>query len=318
VPIYALLVALCWIALSPDPAWAWGPATHVYIGSAVLNSLFLLPPAMRALLAAHPADFLYGSVAADISLAKKYVPEGRHCHNWHIGEEIYATAETDRLRAVGLGYLAHLAADTIAHNTFVPRQLLLTSSSKALGHSYWEARMDLQLGERFGRLARAVVMEHDHSAADALFDRVLSATLFSFRTNRRIFRGMIRVQDSDRWHSVFGTVIQRSRWALADSEVQSYVEASFDYVVDYLNRRQDALAATLDPIGEHNLSIAKRLRRLAIREGTRDRGVLLGTADDVFPMPELPFGYWAERGPMPPGTNGGTDILAVLSRTEAT
>jgi hypothetical protein len=303
--IYSFLLAIAWLVLLPDPAWAWGPATHVYIGSAVLNSLLLLPPAVRALLAAYPEDFLYGNVAADISLAKKYVPEGRHCHNWNIGEEIYASADTDRLRAVGLGYLAHLAADTIAHNTFVPRQLLLTSSSKALGHSYWEARMDLQLGEGYGTLARAVVMDHDHSAADGLFDRVLSATLFSFRTNRRIFRGMIRVQDSDRWHSVFGTVIQRSRWALPDDAVQAYVETSFDYVVDYLQRRGEAIAAELDPIGDRNLSVSKRIRRMAIREGNRDAVALAELADNVFPMPDVPYGYWQQRGESAPGGGGG-------------
>jgi len=291
----ALLVAIIWLLISPDPAWAWGPATHVYLGSAVLDSLFLLPPAVRALLAAYPADFLYGSVAADISLAKKYVPEGRHCHNWHVGEEIFESAETERLRAVGLGYLAHLAADTVAHNTFVPRQLLLTSSTRALGHSYWEARMDLQLGEGYGRLARAVVMDHDHSAADALFDRVLSATLFSFRTNRRIFRGMIRVQDSDRWQNVFGTVIQRSRWDLAEVTVRHYVERSFDYVIDYLGRRGEAIAAELDPIGEQNLSISKRIRRMALREGNREPAVLHEMADNFFPMPRPPFGYWEKR-----------------------
>jgi hypothetical protein len=90
---------------------------------------------------------------------------------------------------VGLGYLSHLAADTIAHNWYVPRQLLLTSSTKGLGHSYWEARMDTHMGDRYMRLARSVVMDHDHTAADILFDQVLSSTLFSFRTNRRIFRG---------------------------------------------------------------------------------------------------------------------------------
>jgi hypothetical protein len=295
VVIYAFLLAVGGIVLLPDPAWAWGPATHVYLGSAVLESLALLPPVVRGILAAYPADFLYGSVAADISLAKKYVPEGRHCHNWHIGEEVYEAAETDRLRAVGLGYLAHLAADTIAHNTFIPRQLLLTSSTKALGHSYWEARMDTRLGERYAALARKVVVDHDHSAADALFDRVLSATLFSFRTNRRIFRGMIRIQDSERWHSVFGTMVQRSRWELAHGVVQQYVERSFDYVIDYLSRRREAIAAQMDPIGERNLAIAKRVRRLAIREGSRDPVVLLQLADDFFPLPEVPFGYWQQR-----------------------
>jgi hypothetical protein len=294
--VFTVGLALLWVLFTPDPAYAWGPATHVYFGSAILHSLFLVPPAIRALLAAYPADFLYGSVAADISLAKKYVPEGRHCHNWLIGEEIYSSAETDRLRAVGLGYLAHLAADTIAHNTFVPRQLLMTSSSKALGHSYWEARMDLQVGERYMALAREVVMEHDHSAADALFDRVLSATLFSFKTNRRIFRGMIRVQDSDRWQAVFGTVIQRSRWSLPDAVVESYVVRSFDYIVDYLGRREEAHAARLDPTGEYNLGIAKRVRRMAVREGTRDPRLLQQIADDFFPLPTVPFDYWRQAG----------------------
>jgi hypothetical protein len=264
VPLALVLCGLL-LLLLPDPAFAWGPATHVFLGTGVLDSLALLPPAMRTLLTAYPYDFLYGSVAADISLAKKYVPEGRHCHNWAIGEEIYETAETDRLNAVGLGYLSHLAADTVAHNTFVPRQLLLTSSTQALGHSYWEHRMDIQLGESYTRIARGVVMDYDHSAADALFDRVLSATLFSFRTNRRIFRGMIRFQDNDRWQSVFNTVLSNSRWTLSDEVIQDYVVRSFDYIIDYLNHRGQGIAAVLDPVGEENLGLAKKIRRMTLK-----------------------------------------------------
>jgi hypothetical protein len=290
--VVALLLCALALLLFPERAWAWGPATHIYLGEGVLSSLHLLPVAVRGLLAAYPQDFLYGSVAADISLAKKYVPEGRHCHNWSIGEEIYQTAETERLRAVGLGYLAHLAADTIAHNVFVPRQMVLTSSTKALGHSYWEHRMDFQLGESYMARAREVVMEHDHSAADALFDRVLSATLFSFRTNRRLFRGMIRFQDNDRWQSVFGTVLQNSRWTLTPQEVEGYVVRSFDYVIDYLQNRGGALAAGLDPVGEQNLGLSKRIRRMAKKEGKWNRpAVLQDLADDFFPIPAIPFHY---------------------------
>ncbi|HET7276125.1 MAG TPA: zinc dependent phospholipase C family protein, partial [Longimicrobiaceae bacterium] len=281
----ALLLCCAALLFFPDQAWAWGPATHVYLGTSLLDSLALLPPAIRTIMAAHPHDFLYGSVAADISLAKKYAAEGRHCHSWHVGEEIFHTAEGDRLKAMSLGYLAHLAADTIAHNIFVPRQLLLTSSTKALGHSYWEHRMDIQLGEHYTRVARGVVMDHDHSAADALFDRVLSSTLFSFQTNRRIFRGMIRFQDNDRWQSIFGTVLQNSRWTLSDDEIEAYVVRSFDYVVDYLQRRGDAIAASLDPIGDENLGLSKKIRRLALREGAwREPGVLREMADNFFPM----------------------------------
>lgn len=292
--VRALLLSLGALLLLPDVAWAWGPATHVYLGSMLLKSLTLVPPAVRALLTAFPQEFLYGSVAADISLAKKYVPEGRHCHHWHIGEEIFETAETDRLQAVALGYLSHLAADTVAHNFFVPRKLLLTSSSRALGHSYWEHRMDVQLGERYTSVAREVVVDHDHSAADALFDRVLSATLFSFETNRRIFRGMIRFQDNERWQTVFGTVLQNSRWTLPQPVMATYLALSFDYVVDYLSRRSEAIPAALDPIGDENLGLSKKIRRMAIREGKlRQAEMLEELAEDFFPLPEVPYGYLA-------------------------
>jgi hypothetical protein len=295
----ALAVAAGAVALllfTPDSVWAFGPATHVYIGERLLSSLYLLPEGMATLLRAYPQSFLYGSIAADISFAKKYVPAGRHCHFWHVGEEIHGAAENDRMQAVGLGYLAHLAADTIAHNFFVPRQLLLTSSTQALGHSYWEYRLDTELGERYTALARNVVMDYDHSEADSLFDQVLSGTIFSFETNRRLFRGMIRAQDNDRWKTVFDTVVRNSRWELNDDVIESYVSRSFNYVVDYLLRRRTSIPATFDPVGEFNLQLAKKVRRMALREGSWRRSSVLGDmAEDFFPLPEEEPPYWGER-----------------------
>ncbi|MGH7483573.1 MAG: zinc dependent phospholipase C family protein [Longimicrobiales bacterium] len=296
-------IGLLLLAILPDPAAAFGPATHIFIGERLLGALFLLPERIAELIRAFPQSFLYGSIAADISLGKKYVPAGRHCHYWHVGEEIYAEAADDQLRAVGLGYLSHLAADTIAHNYFVPRQLLLTSSTKALGHSYWEHRLDAHLGEAFSANARRIVMDYDHSAADALFDRVLSATIFSFETNRRIFRGMIRAQDDVRWQSIFDQVLQKSRWDLTDDEVAEYVSRAFDSVVEYLRVRGDSVAATRDPTGDFNLQLAKKVRRLALRErATRNPSELRDLADDFFPLPEDGLGFWARTstGPSAP------------------
>ncbi|CAN5696786.1 zinc dependent phospholipase C family protein [soil metagenome] len=285
------------LLLAPEPVFAFGPATHVFIGSALLDSLYLLPPGLAALLRAHPQSFLYGSMAADISFAKKYVSAGQHCHLYYSGEEILEEAKNDRLRAVAWGYLSHLAADTIAHNYFVPRQLLLTSSTKSLGHGYWEHRMDTQLGQAFGNMARQVVMDYDHSEADHLFDSVLSGTIFSFETNRRIFRGMIRMQDNDRWKSVFDRVLQNSRWDLTPTTIDGYTSRAFDYVVDYILRGRDSLAAQLDPVGDFNLQLAKKVRRLALREGVVGNAdeALITMADDFFPLPDAGLGYWELR-----------------------
>jgi len=288
-------MALAWLVLAPEPAAAWGPATHVALGEAVLGSLYLLPPAIRAVLERFPLHFLYGSVAADISFAKKYVPEGRHCHNWEIGEEILSSADSEALASVGYGYLAHLAADTIAHNVFVPRQLLLTSTTQALGHTYWEHRMDMHVGEDYLRLARHVVVDHDHGDADELFDDVLSRTVFSFDTNRRIFRGMIRFQGHERWQRVFGQVLANSRFDLPNPVVDRYFERSYEHVIGYLRDRRESPAATLDPVGDLNLKLAKKVRRRAMSDHTVDHPEALEEmAEAFFEFPEGRLVFWPQ------------------------
>jgi len=291
-----------WILLVPEPLGAWGPATHIALGEVLLNSLYLLPPALHLLLKANPIQFLYGSVAADISFAKKYVPEGRHSHNWRVGEEILKAAPTDALRAAGYGYLAHLAADTLAHNTFVPRKLFLTRTGKPHGHTYWEHRLDLSVGEEYLGKARRVVMNYDHTEADELFDLVLSRTLFSFRTNRRIFRGMIQVQDNDRWKQVFDRVLRTSRYDLPPRRVQEYMGLSFDFMVEYFRTGEESRPRQLDPVGALNLRIAKKLRRAGKAEGgSNDQRVLEELADRFFPLPRGPLLYWPKA--KTPGKN---------------
>lgn len=291
----AALLAAGWLFLVPEAAAAWGPATHVALGEAVLASLYLVPPAIRAIIERFPLHFLYGSVAADISLAKKYVPEGRHCHRWEVGEDILASADSERLQSVGYGYLAHLAADTIAHNIFVPRQLLMTNTTQALGHAYWEHRMDMHVGEEFLSLARHIVMDHDHAEADELFDDVLSRTVFSFQTNRMIFRGMIRFQGHERWQRVFAQVLANSRFDLPNPVVDRYFEYAFEHIIAYLRDRDTSRAGRMDPVGDLNLKLAKKVRRRVMSDHTTYHpDVLVEMADAFFAFPSEPLVWWPQ------------------------
>lgn len=282
----ALAVAV--LVVAPAVAHAWTPGTHVFLGEAVIRSLSALPPAVAALLSDFPYDFLYGSIAADTSIAKKYAPVGRHCHSWTVGFEILQNAEDERLRAFGLGYLAHLAADSVAHNYFVPRQLAITSSTSALGHSYWESRFETHLGSEVARRARELILI-DHSPSDQLLDRVLSPTIFSTPTNRRIFRGMVIVADNESWQRIFQLMKDRSRWDLPEPDVARYLARSFDFIIDLLRRMDGAEAFQLDPSGDEALRLAKRVRRRVLREAGEDR--LLEEADRYFGLPDTNLGY---------------------------
>ena len=260
------LAVLLALVLTPAVAHAWTPGTHIFLGEAIMRSLALLPSSVAELLAAFPYDFLYGSIAADTSIAKKYAAAGRHCHSWNVGLEIHDNAESEPLKAFGLGYLAHLAADSVAHNYFVPHQLTITSSTAALGHSYWESRFDTHIGERFSRTAKQLILR-DHSHSDEHLDRILSPTIFSTPTNRRIFRGMVYVADTESWQRIFHLVEEKSRWDLTESEVEVYMARAFDYIVDLLTRLDRAEPYRLDPAGTIPLRAAKKVRRAALRRG---------------------------------------------------
>jgi len=283
-------VAVVLLALLPEPAYAWTPGTHIFLGEAVMRSLGALPAGIAELLGAFPYDFLYGSIAADTSIAKKYAPAGRHCHSWNVGQEIFERAHDEPLRAFSLGYLAHLAADVVAHNYYVPRQLAATSSTAALGHSYWESRFETHLGERHARRAREVILL-DHTRSDAHLDRILSPTIFSTHTNRRIFRGMVYVTDTESWQRIYRVVSEKSRWDLPEDDVAAYVTRSYDYVMDFLVRLETSEPYTLDPSGDEPLRLAKRIRRAALQSGGAEE--VREEAERHFGMPRSALGYAA-------------------------
>lgn len=284
-----LLAALALIALTPSDAWAWTPGTHVMLGEALLRSAdLLLPTALAQLLTAHPFAFLYGSIAADTSFAKRYAKVGRHCHYWHVGDEILDRARDDELRAFGYGYLAHLAADVVAHNHFVPHQLAISSATSGAGHAYWEARFEAALGEQWSRRAREVILL-DHGQADEHLDRILSPTIFSTPTNRRIFRGMVHAADIGAYQRMLGMMATNSRWPLRGPAVTAHVERAFDHIVDLFVRGERAVARQSDPSGEEALREAKLIRKGALARGG-ERAARKDAADRfALPTEELPF-----------------------------
>ena len=294
-----VVIACAAVALFPGQAHAWTPGTHVYLGESVLANLHQLPTIVADLVRAFPYDFLYGNIAADTSIAKKYAPVGRHCHAWHVGQEIFDLAGSDPLRAFGLGYLSHLAADTVAHNFYVPRQLVLTSTTASLGHSYWESRFETHLGDTFARTAKEVILR-DHGTSDAHLDGILSPTLFSVRTSRRLFRGMVHLTESQSWQWAFQLISENSRWDLPEEDVERHMAVAFEYVMELLGV-PDAAARGLDPAGDQALMLAKRMRREALHEGGRQEPERVAeTAEQHFGLPTPSLAYWrASRAQRP-------------------
>lgn len=287
----APLIAMVLLVAFPSAAAAWTPGTHIFIADTVLANLMQLPSLVADLIRAFPYDFLYGNIAADTSIAKKYAPVGRHCHSWTVAKEIQDSADSERLRSFALGYMSHLAADVVAHNFFVPRQLVVTSRTIALGHSYWESRFEAHLGESYSTAAMDVV-RMDNCSANAHLDRTLAPTIFSVRTGRRLFRGMVGVIETQSWHHAFRVLSGTSRWDLKDQIIERHMAAAFQLVMEVLSDR-DGIAKRLDPSGESSLHLAKKTRFDAMRNRIPgDPRSLKRIAEESFGLPDWDVPFW--------------------------
>src|SRR5439155_1498694 len=85
------------------------------------------------------------------------------------------------------------AGDVYSHNHFVPVQMVVSYQSRTARHVYWEARFDAAQARDRWRLM-STVFDHRYPDCDRLVERVVERTLFSFKTNKRIFSSVMAVQ----------------------------------------------------------------------------------------------------------------------------
>ena len=254
-------VAVALVLLLPADASAWGPITHLTHGAEVLRNLTIAGVALQRLLRGHRLEYLYGCVGADITQAKKYTrAEQAHCHSWPVAWALVERARNEAQRAFAYGYLTHLAGDVYSHNHFVPTQLIVSFRTRTLRHIYWEARFDTQQRAEHRSIIREL-RQHRFPECDALVEDVVARTLFSFRTDRRIFRGFIAVHDLAQWHRIMHRLSANSRYGLSRDIVHRYNTACLGSIMDVLRRGKRAECQRADPTGTEAIALAKDLRR---------------------------------------------------------
>lgn len=178
---FVLLVA--GFILVPSFAFAWGPMTHMYLGNQLLSCASILPAGIFALLKKHKQDFLYGNLMADMILGKKYLPDDKSSHSWDVGLNLLDQAKTWPERAFAYGYLAHLAADTVAHET-------LTDDLGNMSHTWTELKADSIIDKTYW-LQSVMISKKVRKRSDLLLENALDSYIFSFKTNKRIYKSMV-------------------------------------------------------------------------------------------------------------------------------
>jgi len=241
---------------------AWGPGTHLEFEHRVFRRRReRLPAGVAALIEEHRAAWQYGHIAADIINFKAIGGPYSHCHRWGIVDEMRNLSTSDAERAFVLGYSAHLAADTIAHNHFVPYHLARFARTQGLGHLYWELNADRFVPEERWEVVTRLKAEPELARLDELVNRTVPKKALSMSTNKLIFNHVLLVSERRRWRDHVLKLHPLSQVDLSRGFLDLFRDAAIERIFLALQPRGLARLAHVDANGKSAQKRAMETRR---------------------------------------------------------
>jgi hypothetical protein len=275
-----LVVALVIIAW-PSDAQAWGPLAHLNFSAQALASLGTVQPGLRQVLTDFGDEFLYGSLAADIVVGKNMARYLYHCHNWRVGFNVFKHAKPGGEQAFALGFLSHLAADTVAHNYFVPYKTVASYHKVNTRHAYWELRYDQKMDKALSKLAKQVTTRSMRNHDDYLERMLYGSSVLPFRVSKQLFRSLLATARIGRFGQVSSLTFARERkLPLEPDLVTDTNDLAFRAIVGMLNEGERSEAARADATGARNIRLASDLRK-SLKQKTAHRIIAPRDAHEI-------------------------------------
>jgi hypothetical protein len=247
----------------PTFAYSWGPFTHIAYGNYIISNLTNLAfdPKLKELLINFSYDYLYGCIIADVIIGKKFVKYLYNCHNWKVACKLWENAKENNEKAFALGYLSHLAQDVVAHNYFIPIQMIRSYNGRTLRHLYWEMRFDsLIVNDEIMDLSY-IIAHKDYVKDDKLLEVSLKFPFFSFKTTKRIFDSLLLVQRIEKLQDLIKNITDRSKFIISKSDFNESKNLSIKLTINFLQKITASEVLINDPMGTKNLKLAKIIRK---------------------------------------------------------
>ena len=243
----------------------WGPGHHLEFASRVLRRRKeRLPRDVATLIHEERSAYLYGNLAADIINFKTFGGAYSHCHRWGIIDDMREHAHTPRGEAFILGYLSHLAADTIAHNHFVPYHLTRFARTKGLGHLYWEMNADRFIPAERWELVTELKADPKLNALDEIVNRTVPKKALSMRANKLIFNHVLLVSERKRWRNGMKRLHPIEKVKLSRGFLEMFQDAAFERVVLALHPKGRREIERVDANGHAAQAHAMSLRHTLV------------------------------------------------------
>jgi len=246
--LYILFYAVGITVFIPEPGYAWGPGTHYYLARNLLE-MGMITGTLGALLKKWNSWFYYGSVVADVVIGKGFLSYEQHTHNWEMAEELRDRARNSKEQAFAAGVWVHLAADTVAHNEFVPDFHDRVRMPKKLAHAYWEFRVERWIPPEYWEDLEELVTD-DFAESEAIFEETIRGTVVPFPVNWAVMKSVLKISSLRSWRRLTDFYVEMSKYNLTDDDLAPYLELCLGRMRDSLeDTEKGSEILKLDPTG---------------------------------------------------------------------
>lgn len=227
------------ILFIPSLAEAWGPLTHVYLANQVIDlGIATIPAGIYGLIKKYKKDFLYGNLSADIILGKRFQGREKNSHSWDVAWKVFELAKTEQEKAFAYGYLTHLCADTVVHNI---------DSSLPFTHPILEIKSDSIIDKKYRKVIRRLDKPMQRRN-DLILEKTLESVFFTFKTNKRIFRGFLVLSKMPSYTPVSNFIDRRLHHEIPVRDIYTFQHESLKRMFELLIRGKKSTVLKKNPI----------------------------------------------------------------------
>lgn len=240
---------------------SWGPGIHLHIADMILK-FGELKEDIKEKINRNKKQFYYGAISPDITLGKKYIKEAeKHSHIWETGFNVAENAETESEYVLGLGYLTHLAADVIAHNFFLPKQLLSGRGLRSFSHTIIEIKSDMILYKETNEIIKDILSQN-YNEEDEYLKNIISKSIIPFGVNRKIFDYSLKSIKNKHFYDWSNIITNHKERHEENREIlMEYHSISYNAAIDVIANFSKAAVTKYDPNGYKHLESLKDLRK---------------------------------------------------------
>lgn len=227
------------ILFIPSLAEAWGPLTHVFLANQVIDlGIAAVPAGIYGLIKKYKKDFLYGNLSADIILGKRFQGREKNSHSWDVAWKIFELAKTEQEKAFAYGYLTHLCADTVVHNI---------DSSLPFNHPLLEIKSDSIIDKKYRKVIRRLDKPMQRRN-DLILEKTLESVFFTFKTNKRIFRGFLALSKMPSYTPVSNFLDRRLPHEIPVTDIYTFQRESLKRMFELLKKGRSSKVLKKNPI----------------------------------------------------------------------